>query len=229
MNTFARMNGRLIYNLLAWAAIAILLVTVLQQCSKLENCCECTGSKARVDTIPVHDTLFTEQITVPKPRFTRQQLKEYIQHGTLPARDSVSSVFVTTVLPQPGGSGTLTVDACSDTVYYIDTMSRKDDYLVVMEEHISGNKITFRKFDHANLKPEIRTTITNTVMKKETVRVYAGAFAGFNKPYNAGQWNWIVGPQLQVTIPIGLSAGYGFDAKNNGHVVNLLYKIKLRK
>ena len=236
-----RMDGRLIYNLSVWAVVTVLLILCLRQCELLERCGE-GGAVVSIqrDTVYVPDTVYTSEIHIPKPRFTRQQLRNYIANGTLPVRTNASSLLIENdTVPSPWGEsrGAVTVlgaleTPCTDTVFYTDTLARANDYTAILQEQVSGNQIVGRRFQHYNTKPA--TTITETITKQlppkpETVRVYLGLMAGFSKPYGTAQWNWNVGPEVLLTTPIGLAANYSYDAKNNGHSVGLMYKIKLRK
>ena len=123
---------------------------------------------------------------------------------------------------------TTTAD-CSEMVEYSDTLHKPDAYTAILYEVVSENKIQHRSIRFYNLTPTITQHTEKIIPQRERVKVYAGAFSGFGRNYTGGRWNWSIGPEVMVSVPFGLMAGYGFDAKNNMHQVQLLYKIKLRK
>lgn len=122
---------------------------------------------------------------------------------------------------------------CLDTVEYCDEYYEKDNYRAYVYETVVGNRIVDRQITWYNLKPRevIITTkeIERTISAKEGIRVYGGAMLGYSNRYAANIQRFSVGPSVAITIPQGLGISYSFDALNNGHAINLLYKIKLKK
>lgn len=131
-------------------------------------------------------------------------------------------------LPAAHALNIITEGPCNDSVYVFERIFRIErNYTATLVDTFQHNEIIGWSFTHKNLKPQI--TEHEVIVKKPKVAVYIGAFGGFSRPYNSTQaWNWTLGPEVFISTPMGLMAGYGFDAKNNGHTVHLNYKIRLK-
>ena len=130
----------------------------------------------------------------------------------------------------PTGDSAITfIDSCGDVIVYRDSFYHADSFKLVVMDTVQHNRLQGREIRFTDLSPTIIHTIEKVTPLKERWRLYAGAFGGYSKPYNGSTANWTVGPSLLLTIPQGVGITYGFDAKNNGHLLGLYYKIKLKK
>lgn len=118
-----------------------------------------------------------------------------------------------------------------DTVFvYNDTTLIPDTAMIVVEEQIQCSRINRRRVTYHHLLPHTVTYIDRTTPARERIRFYGGLQGGIRRPYADGaRTAWAFGPALLLTEPHGMAVGYGFDAVQNGHQVQLLYKIKLKR
>lgn len=200
----------------------ILLVLLVRGCG-VPNCPETVIIKHTIDTIrPDIDTITPQIVTsVPKPRNINKRSEPIAA-----AQDSFSCV---SGFHEAGGAMSAT-SSCFDEVSYSDTTEVKDSYRAIINEVVQDNRIKSRELVFYNLTPRIVETIEKIQPQRERVRVYAGFFAGVQGSYTRKQiTGWSAGPELMLTMPVGAAVGYGYDARNNGHQLHFLYKIKLRK
>lgn len=119
---------------------------------------------------------------------------------------------------------------CDETVEISDTTEIANDYRAIIIDTLNGNKIVGRGITFYNLHPIIAKHVEKIAPVKESIRVYLGITAGFEANYKEKRVsNFNLGPEIFITEPHGAMIGYGFDAKNNGHRLSFLYKIKLKK
>lgn len=215
---------------------ALLMLLVLQTCQ--QPCPDAVITKHWTDTVFVKEKdvvpVIAESKPAPRkitttPKSPKGDLKGKINSAfslSGIASDSVSVSKSGGVLPS---TPTLPETDCSALVEYEDTLYKPDLYKAILYEVVSDNKIQHRSIRFYNLMPGVIEHTEKTIPPRETVKVYAGAFSGFGRNYTGGKWNWSIGPEVMLSVPFGLMAGYGFDAKNNMHQVQLLYKIKLKK
>lgn len=213
------MKVRINYSALASFALNVLLIIAI--IALLRGCGSAPCLEAE-HTIERHsDTVYIAR-NEPAQRITDYPVPKAIRPYVLPRQ---TDTVVLAYTEQVAG-------ICSDTVEYCNDYDSANVYRAHVYELVSGNRIIWRDISWQNTAPErvITNTVKETIVQrdKEKLRLYAGAFVGFSRPYNPSEGNrWSIGPSLLLTEPHGIAIGYGFDARNNGHLVNLYYKIKL--
>jgi hypothetical protein len=206
----------------------ILLMFLLRCCSLLNAPCENIREVVRIDTVRVPENKVVPVVahSNPKPKRVSFPRKAGVVNLPVSADDSVD-----VRVSGSGRSSASTVFNCTtDTAYYADTIRKPDSFVAVVNDTLYDNRLQGRSIVFKNLSPTVVTTIERTVQAKERIRLYVGAFAGVQIDYRTrAVSNWTIGPELMLTIPQGAALHYGFDAKNNGHNIGLLYKIKLKR
>jgi hypothetical protein len=155
----------------------------------------------QIDTIRPVDV--PVQIAEGKP-----VVRKYVKVKVKPGGNSVVTPSVThynhidTVINQPSQPIVATTINAS---VYSDTLYQADNYRAIINDTVNG-EIIGRSVWFVNLKPEIKTTITNTVLKKEKVKLYFGMLAACDN--NA---KWGVGPSAIVTIPGAIAISYSYN------------------
>jgi hypothetical protein len=206
----------------------ILLIILFKGCNCVD--CEVVGERRWTDTIRTENppVVVIDDVPTPKKIIPRKNIKASILSAVLQNSEGSLPAMVAHSTDSSDRLSGASVD-CDDLVEYDTTYYEVDNYRIRLQEWVMNNRIINRKINHQNLKPSIVEHVEKTIEKKKTIEVFAGAFGGFQRPYSGGAWNWTVGPEVFIEEPHGVVVGYGFDAKNNGHAVHLLYKIKLKK
>ena len=104
-----------------------------------------------------------------------------------------------------------------DTCTYSDTLREANNYNIVYRATVVGKLIEF-KLQHANLKPEIRTTISK--VKKPLPSVYIGAIVGVNNTAT----NFVAAPSVAVSYK-SFNGFYGYDIRGQSHMVGAYWRV----
>lgn len=211
---------RISYFFIGSVALNVLLILLLFKGCNC-NCPDAVVTKHTIDTVRV-------KVEDVKP--------SVITHVPVVKKILTPKILVPTLPPLNVSDNSIpllrdtVINPCNFIVIYNDTTEEADKYRAIIEDTVTGNRITGRKISFFNLTPRIVETIEKTIPLKERVRLYAGVFAGVQGSYSQKQiTGWSAGPELAVTFPVGAMVGYGYDARNNGHQLHFLYKIKLIK
>jgi len=208
----------------------VLLMFLLRCCSLLqEPCLQTEKETVRIDTVRVNEAKAPVAVAHSKPKPKR--VLPIRKAGVVNQPPSPDTVRMDVRVSGSGRSSASTVFYCpSDTAYYADSIRKTDSFSAVVYDTVFDNRIQGRSISFKNLTPTTTTTIERVVKERERIRLYVGAFAGVQIDYRTrGVSNWTIGPEMMLTIPQGAALRYGFDAKNNGHLLGVLYKIKLKK
>ena len=180
------------------------------------------GSKqckeAAVISVIRHDTIYRDTLVrlvadiAPQPKKTTPNAKKIAFNAKKTTLDTIPCDTLRIYLKE-------IVNELPDTLEYCDTFRIAKDYKITYEAKVSGKLIDFRLW-HANLKPEITTTITNTVIKKPKPQVYVGAVVGLNNSAN----KFVAAPSVQVGYRAFLG-GYSYDIPNNTHLVGAYWRV----
>lgn len=108
------------------------------------------------------------------------------------------------------------------TRFYSDTIRNDSSFLVIINDSVSHNRITYRQPYIQNLRPTaINTTIINT--NPPRTKVYVTGFIGGNKEkFGAGAGALLINKKDN-------GYGYQYDALNDMHYLAMHFKISLRK
>ena len=160
----------------------------------------------------VHDTIYRDTTlkqlpTAPKVTATKQNKSKpsiIARIDTLPC-DTVRIIAreLTAQLP--------------DTCTYSDTLREANNYKIIYTATVLGTLLDF-KMEHANLKPEITTTITKA--KKPLPSVYVGAIVGVNNAAN----NFVAAPSVAVSYK-SFNGFYGYDIRGQAHMVGAYWRV----
>lgn len=165
-----------------------------------------------------HDTIYRDTLVrlvtdiAPQPKKTTPNAKKIAFNAKKTTLDTIPCDTLRIYLKE-------IVNELPDTLEYCDTFRIAKDYRIEYEAKVLGKLIDFRIW-HANLKPEITTTITNTVTKKPKPQVYVGAIVGVN---NTGT-NFVAAPSVEVGYKAFLG-GYSYDFKNQMHMVGAYWRV----
>lgn len=204
-------------------AINLLLIAMLyRSCNK--PCAEATVTRHWTDTVYVDESKVTPTITISRPQ--PRSVKKYTAIVAAPLTHSAGADSLAW-----GGEASAPNGAdCNELVAYLDTLYEPDKYKAEIYELVTGNRIQSRRITFWPLVPQVVEHVEKTMPAKERIQLYLGVFAGIQASYTQKRVSvFNVGPQLVITEPHGLMLGYGFDARNNGHQLQLLYKIKLKR
>lgn len=101
----------------------------------------------------------------------------------------------------------------ADTSFYSDTLRNDTSHSIVVNDTIVGHRIGLG-VEFKNLRPLVKETVTNTVVKKVKPQIYLGAIVGLNNKAN----NFLAAPSVAVSYKAAL-LNYSFDIKNQMHMV----------
>ena len=101
----------------------------------------------------------------------------------------------------------------ADTSFYSDTLRNDTSHSVVVNDTIVGHRLGLG-VEFKNLRPLVKETVMNTVMKKPKPQIYLGAIVGLNNKAN----NFLAAPSVAVSYKAAL-LNYSFDIKNQMHMV----------
>lgn len=111
------------------------------------------------------------------------------------------------------------IEMLPDTCDYADTFRVADDYRINYFAKVEGKILEFRIW-HTNLKPDTRTTITNTLVKKPKPQVYVGAVVGINNTAT----NFVAGPSAAVAYRSFLG-NYTYDIRSGSHQLGGYWRV----
>ena len=106
-----------------------------------------------------------------------------------------------------------------DTCDYSDTFRVADDYRISYYAKVEGQLIDFRIW-HTNLKPDTRTTITNTVAIKPKPQIYLGAVVGINNTAT----NFVAGPSAAIAYR-SFMGNYTYDFRSGSHQIGGYWRV----
>jgi hypothetical protein len=109
----------------------------------------------------------------------------------------------------------------ADTAFYSDTLRNDTSYNIVVNDTIVGHRLGLG-VEFKNLRPLVKETITNTVVKKQWQ-----LYGIIQIPTNGKTVSVI--PTVEITTPFGLCFGYGFEPISNRHVPNIGYSFRFGK
>lgn len=101
----------------------------------------------------------------------------------------------------------------ADTSFYSDTLRNDTSHNIVINDTIVGQRLGLG-IEFKNLRPMVKETVTNTVVKKIKPQIYLGAIVGLNNNAN----NYLAAPSVAVSYKAAL-LNYSFDIKNEMHMV----------
>ena len=127
---------------------------------------DCNGSrnkpiKQNVKTIVRYktDTVFTE----------------IMRTKTLQLKSVPDTVLLFKILSSGKDTILKYLEYCTDTVYYLDTISKANSFTAVISDTLQHNRIIGRSFRFADLRPDTLRIVTNIVPAKQPlVKVYLG-------------------------------------------------------
>lgn len=206
-------------------AIVALLLLLLRGCEN--NCPETTIVKKWTDTVYLTIYDVRPSITVKVPEAWRVVKKP---KPAIVSPSPVQGESLVSVKAGASGYASAPFSACDETVVYTDTTEEANAYRAIIEDTLTGNRITGRRITFYDISPRITGHVEKTIPLKERVRLYLGLSVGFTASYTDKKISNInFGPEVFVTAPVGALVGYGFDARNNGHRLTFAWKIKLKK
>jgi hypothetical protein len=193
--------------LIIFAAIAVLF-SCLGGCAGYHYAKRNCGEVVSI----VHDTIYRDttlnviptapKVIATKPNKSKPQIIARID--TIPC-DSVRIITHEMIQLWP------------DTCTYSDTLREANNYKIIYTATVVGKLIDFR-LQHANLKPEIRTTITK--VKKPLPSVYIGAIVGVNNTAT----NFVAAPSVAVSYK-SFNGFYGYDIRGQNHMVGAYWRV----
>lgn len=205
-----RINIFAVIRLGSFALNIILLLMLYKGC----NCEPCDTVFAQViqrDTVYIDTTLKEVKINAHAPKKqAKNSIKKRLQNKI--ENDSIPCDTVRIYLKE-------IVNELPDTLKYSDTLRADNDYKIVYDATVEGKLIDFKLW-HANLKPEIKTTITNTVFKKSKPQIYLGAIVGLNN--NAT--NFVFGPSAAIGYKSFLT-NYAYDIRSGSHQIGGYWRV----
>lgn len=110
----------------------------------------------------------------------------------------------------------------ADTSFYSDTLRNDTSHNIVINDTIVGQRLGLG-IEFKNLRPMVKETVTNTVVKKKQWVIYGCVQIPVSKGYVSAI------PTAIVTAPFGLCVGYGYDGRRNEHLPQIGYAIKFNK
>lgn len=109
----------------------------------------------------------------------------------------------------------------ADTSFYSDTLRNDTSHSIVVNDTIVGHRLGLG-VEFKNLRPLVKETVMNTVVKKKQWTLYGLVQIPIGKTVS-------VIPTVEITTPFGLCFGYGYNAVNNSHVPNVGYAVKFNQ
>lgn len=184
--------------------------------------CNCERCPQVYSTIVQHDTIYRDtsyklivaEVAPPAKKIAQNAKKlAYGANKSTPnAIDSLPCDTVRIVAKE-------LIAMIPDTCEYSDTLRAANDYKIVYHATVEGRLLDF-KLHHANLRPEINTTVTNTVVNKPLPQVYVGAVVGINN--NAT--NFVAGPSAAVAYR-SFMGNYTYDIRSGSHQVGGYWRV----
>lgn len=183
-------------------------------------CYEAGQTVVKVDTIPPADTtLKAVRVHVPEAYKVVSKKRAKIKAALQVAHPDtlyIAECDTTIVLPP---------SVCDSVLYYSDTIrSETEQCKAVINDTVMDNRIVGRSVWLINMKPEIRTTITE--VRKDKVKFYIGAAVTINARFME---RWGAGPQALLTFPKVGGVNYYYDARNNAHTAGFMALIRFRR
>ena len=172
-----------------------------------KTCLEVT----KTDTVRVfiHDSVLVKEVVKSKPR------------KTIHAKLNVHRKTIDTIHCDTLRLITRELITLADTLFYSDTLRNDTSYNIVVNDTIVGHRLGLG-VEFRNLRPLVRETVTNTVVKKQWT-----LYGMVQLPISDKRVGAI--PTVVITAPFGLCFGYGYSALDNSHVPNIGYAVKFGK
>ena len=197
---------------LASFALNVILILMLYKGCNCERCPQGVISVIRHDTIYRDTSLRVVADIAPNAKKITRNTKKIVFNANKIASDTMPCDTVRIILKE-------IISELPDTLEYSDTFRIAEDYKITYDAKVLGKLIGIR-LSHANLKPEITTTVTNTVVKKPKPQVYIGAVVGVN---NTGT-NFVFGPAAAVAYH-SFMGNYSYDIRSGSHQIGGYWRI----
>ena len=113
-----------------------------------------------------------------------------------------------------------------DTLYYYDSINKRDTCIITIRERVAGNQIIWRELKYRDLHPEKWKVVTNTVTvekKSPLFKVYLGAEASGSKSHID------VGPGAFIIIKDWVGVNYNYQVIAGQHNVGAYVKLQFKK
>jgi len=200
--------------LLILAGVIILLFTLAGGCAGYHMGKNTCAEIVKSDTvrIVVHDSVMVKEVVKSKPRkvLKYRRSKEALSFQSFKI-DSIHCDTLREIVTQ--------LIPLADTCFYSDTLRNDTSYHIVVNDTVVGHRLGLG-VEFKNLRPLVRETITNTVLKKPKPQIYAGAVGGVNNSAT----NFMVGVSGAVSYKAFLGA-YTYDFKNQIHQVGGYWRL----
>jgi hypothetical protein len=176
-----------------------------------KTCLEVTQS----DTVRVvvHDSVTVKEVVKSQPRKVAKYKRNSVVKDYL-ITENIDTIhcdtlreIVTQLIP------------LADTAFYSDTLRNDTSYNIVVNDTIVGHRMGLG-VEFRNLRPLVKETITNTVVRKPKPQIYAGAVVGINNTAT----NFMAGVSGAVAYKSFLGA-YTYDFKNQLHQVGGYWRL----
>jgi hypothetical protein len=176
-----------------------------------KTCPEVTQS----DTVRVviHDSVTVKEVVKSKPR----KVKKYKIKAPIEQKLLSKTPFTDTICFNRNELNELITLA--DTLFYSDTIRNDTSYNIVVNDTIVGHRMGLG-VEFRNLRPLVRETVTNTVVRKPKPQIYAGAVIGINNTAT----NFMAGVSGAVGYKAFLGS-YTYDFKNQIHQVGGYWRL----
>lgn len=192
-------------------AIVIFLMGTFTGCFVQKNfIAEPCAELIKSDTVRVvvYDSVMVKQAVKSEPKKIKKAAVRNYRTSAKNAQVEISKIpcdtlreIITQLIP------------LADTSFYSDTLRNDTSYHIVIQDTIVGHRIGLG-VEFKNLRPLVKETVTNTVMKKVNPQIYLGAIVGMNNKAN----NFLAAPSVAVSYKAAL-LNYSFDIKNQMHMV----------
>lgn len=194
-----------------------LLILMLYKGCNCEQCQELVKQKIVIEKVYGDTTTAKEIVDVisPKPKKFAQNAKKLSYHANKLTANAIDSLPCDSVVKLVKEY----VELLPDTNYYCDSARVSDDFKIYYDARIEGKLLEFR-ISHINLKPDTRTTITNTLVKKPKPQVYVGAVVGINNTAT----NFVAGPSAAVAYRSFLG-NYTYDIRSGSHQLGGYWRV----
>lgn len=172
----------------------------------------------KTDTVRVvvHDSATVKKVVKSQPKkVAKYKFTPKSRHGaqTAPSGTNLGADSIESI-PCPDLRKIVTqLITLADTSFYSDTIRNDTSYSIVVNDTIVGHRIGLG-VEFKNLRPLVKETVTNTVVKKTKPQIYLGAIVGLNNKAN----NFLAAPSVAVSYKAAL-LNYSFDIKNQMHMV----------
>ena len=159
--------------------------------------------------IVVHDSIMVKEVVKSKP----QKVKKFsvVRNSRTTQIDTIHCDTLRLI--------TRELITLADTSFYSDTLRNDTSYHIVVNDTIVGHRMGLG-VEFRNLRPLVRETVTNTVVRKPKPQIYAGAVGGVNNKAT----NFMFGVSGAVGYKAFLGS-YTYDFKNQIHQVGGYWRL----